>query len=89
LKNTTQNQPDLNPQIIPLHWPGEKGRSSVRAPEDLKERLDDVIRTLRIDFEMEISRNEFILNAVHHYLACLEEVESVEDLTKYLQQYSS
>lgn len=75
-----------NPEIIPIHWPGEKGRSSVRAPDNLKPRLDEILALIQNATGKEVTRNDLILKAVSHYLTFLEESNSIEEFVERLER---
>lgn len=71
-----------NSAIIPLHWPGETGRSSIRVSAAFADALDDVIAGFKEDANITITRNDLIMNAVQVFLAHLYKASSLSDLLK-------
>lgn len=79
-----KNETEGHSEIIPLHWPSEPGRSSLRVPTGLKEALDDVIKLLRDRLGVSINRNALIMKAIRHFLNHLGEATTEETLIKRL-----
>ena len=71
---------DRYPDLIPVHWTGEKGRSSVRAPKGLKTEVDEFLDMLYEETGVRFSRNEFIMTSIKRMLEYLVESKSKKDL---------
>lgn len=80
----TQKKPDSHPNLIPLRWPEEPGRSSIRAPESLKKGLDDIVKGLRDEYGVSINRNSLIMSSIRYFLKYLMQAETDKDLIKRL-----
>ena len=80
----TQKKPDSHPNLIPLRWPGEPGRSSIRSPEGFKESLDNLVKLLRDRLGVSINRNALIMRAIQYFLYYLKQAETEKDLIKRL-----
>lgn len=55
-------------ELISIHWPGEKGRTSFRAKKGFKESLDKFLKHLHEKTGAKFSRNDFVIAAVTSYL---------------------
>lgn len=73
---------------IPMYWPGEPGRSSVRAPNGLKAKVDELLSFIYESTGAEFSRNEFIIKAIRFYLSYLLKAKSKKDLVAKIETES-
>ena len=71
-------------ELIPIHWPREKGRSSLRVPRGLKESIDDFLSYLGEEAGILVSRNDFVFRAILHFFLHVSEAASAHDLLKKL-----
>ena len=72
-------------EVIPLQWPHQREgnvakRSSIRAPKDLKKRIDDLLSVIEKKSGAKFSRNEFIVRSVQFYFEHLVSQPSVKSI---------
>lgn len=85
MKTHGKNFSDGSTENIPMHWPGEKGRSSARTPKGLKAKVDELLRFIYETTGAKFTRNEFIIKAIRFYLAHLLQAKSKKDLVEKIE----
>ncbi len=73
-------------ETIPIYWPGETGRGSMRAPFGLRAKIDDLMQVIYETTGAKFSRNEFIIKAVRFYLAHLMRSKNKVELIKKIEE---
>lgn len=71
---------DKAPDIIPVAWPGEKGRTSIRVPRGLKGGIDELLEFITEKTGVKVTRNEFCINAFKFYFDHLTECATVNEM---------
>ncbi len=51
-------------EIISIHWPGEKGRSSIRVPKGMTAAIDRFLEAIREETGLKITRNDYIMKSI-------------------------
>lgn len=63
----------------------KEGATSLRGPTGLKKAMDELLGDIKTETGVKVSRNEFIMNAIRHYLEYLHDSEDIEELVKRIK----